>query len=143
MNASQLRRLLRRLCNHFASERGSATVEFLALALPLFIPLFLFLNSYALQSDLGGNLRTLSREMARGVVISESDIMARRVATEIFHKGGEALGLSKKIEDGSIQFSLICRNSPCISPNNEIQIVIASSELEKVVTSIEYVSPWA
>lgn len=124
-------------------ERGSAVVEFVLLALPLFLPLFLFLNSYSTASDLSGTLQGLSREMARAVVTAENDEVARRTAYEVFVKGGDLLGLSKQIQSGEIRYELICRQSPCISPDNEIQIAIASSQLSKVITSIEYVSPWA
>ena len=124
-------------------ERGSAVVEFVMLALPLFVPLFIFLNNYATASDLSGTLQGLSREMARAVVTSENDNVARRTAYEVFVKGGNALGLSKEIESGEIRYEIICRANPCISPDNEVQIAIASAHLSKVITSIEYVSPWA
>jgi hypothetical protein len=124
-------------------ERGSAVVEFVMLALPLFVPLFIFLNNYATASDLSGTLQGLSREMARAVVTAENDNVARRAAYEVFVKGGEVLGLSKEIERGEIRYEIICRNNPCISPDNEVQIAIASARLSKVITSIEYVSPWA
>jgi Flp pilus assembly protein TadG len=68
-------------------EEGSAVLEFVALALPLFIPLFIFLNQYAISSDTQSSLRTLSREMARGFVTSENDQVAERVTFEIFSKG--------------------------------------------------------
>jgi hypothetical protein len=124
-------------------ERGSAVVEFVMLALPLFVPLIIFLNNYATASDLSGTLQGLSREMARAVVTAENDEIARRTAYEVFVKGGEVLGLSKEIERGEIRYEIICRDNPCISPDNEVQIAIASARLSKVITSIEYVSPWA
>jgi hypothetical protein len=125
------------------SDRGSATVEFVAIGLPLFVPLFLFLSTYATQSDLESSLKTLSREMARAVVTSENDEVARAVSREVFLKGGEVLGLTDQIERGEIQYELICKERVCISPNNEIQIAIASSKLNHLVQAVEYVSPWA
>ena len=129
--------------NRIQNERGSATVEFVVLALPLFIPLFLFLNSYALRSDLESSLRTLSREMARAIVTAENDEVARNASAELFLKGGEILGLGEKISEGSIHFEITCRAKPCVSPDNEIRVSISSSEIEGVITSVEYVSPWA
>ena len=124
-------------------NRGSATVEFVALALPLFLPLFLFLNQYSVKSDLEGSLRTLGREMARAVVSSENDRIADDVANEIFFKGGKALGLSEEISSGEITYQLMCRRSPCVSPDNEIQVLISTPQLTHSISAIEFVSPWA
>jgi Flp pilus assembly protein TadG len=132
-----------KLKSRIRDERGSATVEFVALALPLFIPLFLYLNSYATRSDLESSFRTLSREMARAIVTAENDVIARNASAELFTKGGAVLGLGQKIREGSIRYEISCRVKPCISPDNEIQVSIWSSEIEGVVTSVEYVSPWA
>jgi Flp pilus assembly protein TadG len=124
-------------------EEGSAVVEFVVLALPLFIPLFIYLNQYASSSDVQASLRTLSREMARGFVTSENDAVASRVAFEIFSKGAEALGFSQELASGSLTFSFECKSSPCISPNNEIVITLQSNKSETYISTIEYVSPWA
>ena len=85
-------------------EEGSAVIEFIALALPLFIPLFIYLNQYASTSDAQASLRTLSREMARGFVTSENDEVANRVTFEIFSRGAEVLGLSDEITSGSLTY---------------------------------------
>jgi len=124
-------------------EEGSAIVEFVALALPLFIPLFIYLNHYATSSDVQASLRTLSREMARGFVTSENDAVADRVTFEIFSKGAEVLGFSEELASGSLAYSYECKNSPCISPNNEIVITLRSSISQTTISTIEYVSPWA
>jgi hypothetical protein len=130
------RRLLR-------EEEGSAIVEFVALALPLFIPLFIYLNHYATSSDVQASLRTLGREMARGFVTSENDAVADRVTFEIFSKGAEILGFSAELTSGSLTYSYECKNSPCISPNNEIVITLRSGISQTSISTIEYVSPWA
>jgi hypothetical protein len=124
-------------------EEGSAIVEFVALALPLFIPLFIYLNHYATSSDVQASLRTLSREMARGFVTSENDAVAGRVTFEIFVKGAEVLGFSEELASGSLTYSYECKSSPCISPNNEIVITLRSIKSKTAISTIEYVSPWA
>lgn len=135
--------LIDHIRSRIENKRGSATVEFVALALPLFIPLFLYLNLYATRSDLESSLKTLSREMARVIVTAENDEVARRNAFELFTKGGKVLGLEKKIATGSIRFEILCREKPCISPDNEVRVSISSAEIEGVITAVEYVSPWA
>lgn len=128
----------------FASdEEGSAVVEFVVLALPLFIPLFIYLNQYAATSDAQSSLRTLSREMARGFVTSENDQVASRVTFEIFSKGADVLGFSDELASGSLSYSFECKNSPCISPNNEIVITLRSAKSDTSISTVEFVSPWS
>lgn len=124
-------------------EEGSAIVEFIMLALPLFIPLFIYLNQYAITSDAQGSLRTLGREMARGFVTSENDKVAERVTFEIFSKGAEILGFSDELSTGSLTFSYQCKIYPCISPDNEIVITLRSKKSGTSISTVEYVSPWA
>lgn len=124
-------------------EEGSAIVEFVVLALPLFLPLFIYLNQYATTSDAQGALRTLGREMARGFVTSENDDVATRVTFEIFSKGAEVLGFSKEVSSGSLTYKFDCKSSPCISPNNEIVITLKSEKSGALISTVEYVSPWA
>lgn len=132
-----------RLVSRLRSDRGSATVEFVILALPLFIPLFIYLAQYSLESNLEGSLKTLSREMARGIVSSENDSIAEAVSYEIFIKAGSVLGFDDAIATGQLQYEIECRERPCISPNNEIKVILKSEDLRHAVSAVEYVSPWA
>lgn len=124
-------------------EKGGAIVEYVALALPLFIPIFIYLNQYGQISDSESSLRTLSREMSRAIVTSENDEIAGRVAAEVFVKGGAVLGLEREITSGDIQYFLQCSKRPCISPDNKVQVSITSRSLKRTISAIEYVSPWA
>ena len=124
-------------------QKGGAIVEFVALALPLFIPIFIYLNQYGQISDTESSLRSLAREMSRAVVTSENDEVAERVAAEIFIKGGSVLGLGREIVTGDIQYFLQCSERPCIGPDNQIEISIRSRSLNRTISAVEYVSPWA
>ena len=135
--------LVKRIRRRLSERRGSASLEFVALAIPLFIPLFIYLAQYSTQSDLEGSMRTLAREMARAVVTSENNGVAENVAEEIFIKAGSVLGLQEDIDSGHLSYEVICRDSDCISPDNEIQIILHSTQLEYPVRVVEYVSPWA
>lgn len=127
-------------------ERGSASVEFVALAIPLFIPLFIFINSFASISDGQDSLRTLAREAARGFVTSSNDEIAFGVAHEIVSRGGEILGYGDAVRNGELAMHIACSVRPCISPNSSIRITLTylQKENRKISASaIEYVSPWA
>lgn len=136
---SALRLLLR-------NQRGSASVEFVALAIPLFIPLFIFINTFASASDSQDSLRTLAREAARGFVTSSNDEIAYGVAHEIVTKGAIILGYESAVKSGNLQMHIECSIRPCISPNARVRIVLSQStkDLPEIrVSAIEYVSPWA
>jgi hypothetical protein len=142
-NLNEMTDLWNRMKHFAADQRGSAVLEFVALALPLFIPLFLFLNQYSMTSDTEASMRTLGREMSRAIVTSENDEVAFGVAAEVFAKGGEILGFEDEIYAGDIRYSIECQRQPCISPNNEIEVKIISRELGRSISAVEYVSPWA
>lgn len=138
-----MRRLLGRVRKMALDEEGSAVLEFVALALPLFIPLFIFLNQYGISSDNQSSLRVLGREMARGFVTSENDEIAQRVTFEIFSKAAVVLGFEEELSNGSLTYSYQCQNQPCISPNNEVVITVRSSSTDTSISTVEYVSAWS
>jgi hypothetical protein len=130
----------------FRGERGSASVEFVALAIPLFIPLFIYINSFASMTDGHDSLRTLAREASRGFVTSSNDEIAFGVAHEIMTRGAILLGYQAALEREEIKMSIDCNAQPCISPNNGIRITLTQTQAnlpEIKVSAIEYVSPWA
>ena len=121
-------------------ERGSASVEFSILAIPLFISLLIFIGQFANASDSQDSLRTLARESVRAFVSSSNDEVAFYVANQVVVKGGKVLGQE------NIDIRITCSASPCISPDAQVIVHLTSrnpgnSALE--VSAIEYVSPWA
>jgi len=121
-------------------ERGSASAEFSILAIPLFIPLFIFIGHFANATDSQDSLRTLARESVRAFVSSSNDQIAYYVAKQIIVKGGEVLGQ----ENIGVQIS--CSASPCISPDARVIVRLTSRDSDDSsfeVAAIEYVSPWA
>ena len=138
--------MLKFISRFLRGEDGSASVEFAVLAIPLFIPLFLYMNTYASMSDGQDELRTLAREAARGFVTSSNDQIAYGVAHQIVTQGAQVLGYEKALQNGDIQLHIGCSTRPCISPNASITVSITRSERERPdikVSAIAYVSPWA
>lgn len=131
--------------NALLDERGSASVEFSLLAIPLFIPLLIFMGQFASASDSQDSLRTLARESVRAFVSSSNDQIAFYVANQVIVKGGEVLGQE------NVGIRITCSASPCISPDAQV-IVHLTSRNPGIspfgfpafeVSAIEYVSPWA
>ena len=67
---------MRKWSSQIHSENGSAIVEFVVLALPLFLPVIIFMASFADVSDKEAIARSLARESVRGFVLSHGDISA-------------------------------------------------------------------
>jgi len=127
-------------------DRGSASVEFVLLAIPLFIPLFIFLNSFAASTESQEVLRTLARESARGFVTSSNDEIAFAVADEIVSQGSTVLGFANDSSESRVTMEVDCLSKPCISPDNSVRISLTLNRDGKpaiTVRALEYVSPWA
>ena len=77
-------------------ESGSAIVEFVALAIPLFIPIFIYLNSFASVSANEAIVRVMAREGVRAYAASDSDHSGRVVSEQAILLIAQNLGLTSK-----------------------------------------------
>jgi Flp pilus assembly protein TadG len=136
---------MRNLIAKIRSEDGSAVVEFVLLAIPLFIPIILFMGSFADISDKESIARTLARESVRGFALSRGDISAYSTAQHIATEGATALGLDSN-EVSSMKVDIRCEASPCITPRNRISLTIIfysnQGHREIRATAEEVLSPW-
>ena len=126
-------------------ESGSAVLEFVALALPLFVPVIIFLSSFATASNDEFIVRTLARETVRAYILSNNDLTATINARNTMQTGARELGLDpKRIDD--LHFSIDCAGIFCISPDNKVEVTITlkSKDGKRVSTATarETVSPW-
>ena len=128
------------------SESGSASIEFVALALPLFVPIIFFLHQFASVSGQEEIARTLAREGARAFVTSSNQSSAAAAMSAVIQSAGRELGLTED-EFQRMAVNLECSNSPCYSPNGKIVVTVhfgASKEFRAVTASAqEYISPWS
>jgi hypothetical protein len=127
------------------SESGSAIVEFVALAIPLFIPIFIYLNHFSSVSVNEEIARSMAREVLRVYVISENESAARNLS-------GNAMSLLAhqwKLTDSevaSMRTHLNCTHTPCLSANGRIKLTISfiDEQTGRVVSASaqEHLSPW-
>lgn len=136
---------MKNLILRIRSDDGSAIVEFVVLAIPLFLPIILFMASFSDISDKEAIARTLARESIRGFVLSHGDISAYSSAHQIATQGALALGLSSK-EISSMRIHVQCASWPCITPRNRISLTLtfysSQSRREIKATTEELLSPW-
>ncbi len=129
-----------------SEERGSASVEFVVLALPLFIPILIFLGQFSSLSSHEMAMQTLARESLRAFVESNSDQSGGALINEVINVGGEKLGLSAT-EIESIDVDIECSKSPCHSPNGRVRITLTMDPSvnhgrQVIAAAHEYFSPW-
>ena len=127
------------------SESGSAIVEFVALAIPLFIPLVIFLNHVASVSVNEESARSMAREVLRVFVISEGDSAARDLSGKATQLLARQWQLSES-ETASLRTQMDCTHSPCLSANGRIKLTISFTDEQtgRVVSASaqEHLSPW-
>ena len=138
-------RLLPPLHSSLRDESGSAVVEFVALAIPLFIPIFIYLNSFASLSGNEAVIRTLAREGVRAYVASDNDYAGRVVSQQAVQLIAKHLGLSEK-ELQTLSATYECSRLPCLSANSRIRLTISyvDSQTQRRVqaSAQENISPW-
>jgi hypothetical protein len=136
---------VRHLIHKLRDESGSAVVEFVALALPLFVPVIIFLSHFAALSNDEFIVRTLARESVRAYILSANDLSATINARNTIKTGARELGLKEeRIKD--LDFYVDCAGLLCISPDNKVEITITlrSQDGKRISTATarETVSPW-
>ena len=126
-------------------ESGSAVVEFVALAIPLFIPIFIYLNSFVSVSGNESIIRVLAREGVRAYVASDNDYAGRAVSEQAISLIAKNLGLSNN-EIDSLTVSYQCSRLPCLSAHSRIKLTISyiDAQSRRVIeaSAQENVSPW-
>ena len=127
------------------SDSGSAIVEFVVLAIPLFIPVFIYLSHFASVSVNEEIARSMAREVLRVYVISEGDSAAR----ELSGKTTQLLARQWQLTDSemaSLQTQMDCTHFPCLSANGRIKLTISFTDEQtgRVVSASaqEHLSPW-
>jgi Flp pilus assembly protein TadG len=128
-------------------EEGSASVEFVVLALPLFIPIFIFLGQFSVVSSHEMVLQTLARESLRSYIESSNEQTGEALIREVIQIGGKNLGLSHQ-EIAAIDVEMKCSKSPCHQPNGRVRITLTMDPSVSHGRTIEaaaqeYFSPWS
>jgi hypothetical protein len=137
--------LRQKISNHLCREDGGAIVEFVALAIPLFIPIFIYLNSF---SSISGNeviARSMAREVLRVYIISENDGAARNLSSSATQLLARQWNLSSS-EISTLRTQMECSHSPCLTGNGRIKLTISffddQTQREVIASAQEHLSPW-
>lgn len=127
------------------SDSGSAIVEFVALAIPLFIPIFIYLNHFSSVSVNEEIARSMAREILRVYVISEDEFAARNLSGQAMNLLARQWKLTDP-EVASMRTHMDCSHTPCLSANGRIKLRISFTDEQtgRVVSASaqEHLSPW-
>ena len=117
----QYPRILRNIARSWAAEEGSAIIEFVLLAIPLLVPLILYLGVVHQESTINSDLHNLARQSARAFITSsdESFESARlqTVLTVFEEKVLKPHGINEVPT-----LSVECSATPCLTPDSRVRI---------------------
>ena len=105
------------------NARGSATLEFVALAIPLLVPLLLFSAQLSLTTSKGVLLHNALRESSHLFISSRNDFLARR-NVDLF--------LSKEFPSAVI--TITCNATPCLTHNSLVYFKISVDGISQQYT---------
>ena len=115
------------------------------MAIPLFIPVFIYLNSFASVSGNEAVIRVMAREGVRAYAASDSDYSGRVVSEQAIELIAHHLGLTAG-EIETIDVNYECSRMPCLSANSRIRLSISyvDSRSHRTIkaSAQENISPW-
>jgi hypothetical protein len=130
---------------HLRREDGGAIVEFVALAIPLFIPIFIYLNSFSSISANEVIARSMAREVLRVYVISENDGAARNLSSNATQLLARQWNLSSS-EISTLRTHMDCSHLPCLTANGRIKLTVSfiddQTQRKVSASAQEHLSPW-
>lgn len=141
----KFREFIYRFRTKVKSESGSAVVEFVALAIPLFIPIFIYLNHFSSVSANEEIARAMAREVLRVYVISENDDAARNLSGKATQMLARQWHLTQS-EIDSLRTRMDCTRMPCLTADGRIKLTITFTDEQTgrniSASAQEHLSPW-
>jgi hypothetical protein len=142
-----------------SSEVGSATIEFVIFALPLFIASLIFFVSMHSSGLIQSQGRELARESVHAFVNARSDregyvVVARLIQSYESARPSTLDASTRDFPHGEIinpnspiHFSIRCNSYPCISPSNSVSLQLfridESNRRIPIASARSSVSKWA
>ena len=125
--------------NYLKNEEGSAVVEFVILALPLFIPLAIFLTTVSRESTVQSDARNYARQFARVYATSPTqDLIPARIE-ELNSAFSSSVFARDKIEIPP-KVTVECSLNPCLSPKSLLLVTVEIQSIDHQVRALAKVS---
>ncbi|NCW75852.1 MAG: hypothetical protein EBW13_03695 [Actinobacteria bacterium] len=128
--------------NQSFDERGSATSEFILIALPLFIPALLFFVSISQVSRAEMEASMLAREALKAFVSGDNDAEAHLRTRLLLSQYSKLTTSERKTRSSqnslSEEYSISCSTYPCIQPGAQVELTLFSLiDVESEISGIE------
>jgi Flp pilus assembly protein TadG len=137
----EVARLFQEVARLFQEESGSAVLEFIMVALPLFLPLAIFLQSVEAKSQGLGDLNNAARQVARAFTTSPSEELAPVRANEVLMTYQNEFHLSRG-GHSTLTLSINCQMQPCLTPNAKVTVTLTESDLGLSASASQIVDAW-
>ena len=118
-----LRTQLERVFIRGRGERGSASVEFVALAVPLFIPIVLFLNYFSTANDARNVAEDAARQAIRSYWASTNVLFAISNAQKSAEITARELGATEE-QISRMEYKFDCGDIVCWGPDVKMTLTI-------------------
>ena len=112
-----------RASTEISDERGSATTEFVLLALPLFLPALLFFLSISNSANSEMEASFLARQAVNAFVGGKNDFEAH-MRVDALLKEFQKNEMADKSNEGLIKYSIRCSDFPCIIRGGEVELTL-------------------
>ena len=126
-------------------EDGSAIIEFVIYALPLFVPLIIYLTAINQSAQIQYEARNFARQLARAYVTSPSQEITEARISAVKKVFVDSTFATNKI-DSNPRIEIACSLNPCLSPNGKISITVYLtsnfSHTSASATAVQTVDAW-
>jgi len=133
--------LISRLLHFLREEEGSAVLEFIMIAMPLFIPLSLYLNSVNNSAQGSMDLQNIARQVARAYVTSPSEGLAAVRANEVLAVYQNQI-LPTHGSRESLSITIQCQAVPCLTPDAKVVATVTSTPSGNSGSATQIVDAW-
>lgn len=115
MNRSCLHSLLR-------TEEGSAVIEFVLLAIPLMIPIIMYLGVVHENSTINSDLHNLARQSARAFITSSDESYEPARIQNVIKIFVERILRPDGIQEVPT-ITIECSATPCLTPDSRVRVI--------------------
>ena len=141
MHCTLRHQLRRQVIRFFKCERGSAVLEFIMVALPLFVPLAMYLGSVEKVAQTSFDLQNIARQVARAFTTSPSEALAPVRAREVLSVYQNQI-LPSRGSSSLLNLNISCEENPCLTPNGKVTITVTANGSKNSASATQIVDAW-
>ena len=122
------------------AEEGSAVLEFVAIAIPLFVPLILYFGTMNAKVQEAFDLNNLARQAARAYITAPDESLAEARVQAVLDVASHQHSLD--LTNQSISYQVECSAQPCLTPDSHIKVTLQIEPSGRSASDIQVVDAW-